>query len=333
MRRTSLLSIAVILSLGALAACEDDAAGTGGSGSGSGGASTSSDATGSTEAVAGTTTSSTSNGDTTSVGAGGNDGESITITLDEFVVQPGEEVYKCQNFANPFGEDTDIQEFESHMTPGSHHLLLFYKQDAVDGPLEDCSGLEFAPTPYSTQLPDDSVAFPEGVAARLPGENGIRLQSHYLNVSPDPITAQVQVTLHRSEDGTVTDRAGVLFIVQPDIQVGPHSTETVTYDCTVPIDMKVMKASSHMHKHGTAFTSSVGDETFYETETWDEPQPAVYDPPMELEAGAPLHFECTFQNDSNDTLTFGESAESNEMCILVASFYPAPENLPTITCD
>ena len=79
----------------------------------------------------------------------------MTIELASFDVGPGEEVYKCQNFANPFGEDVEVSAFESHMTGGSHHLLLFYKNGASDGPLTDCSGLEFDATPYGTQLPDD----------------------------------------------------------------------------------------------------------------------------------------------------------------------------------
>jgi len=327
-----LLSTLGLLFCGALVGCGDDTASSGGGSAGEGGGGTSTAATSS----AGDTTATGSGGEaagTGGTGSGGDDENTVTITLDPFEVLPGEEVYKCQNFANPYGQDAKISKFESHMTGGSHHLLLFYGGDGENGELQDCSGLEFAPTPYSTQLPDDSVAFPEGVAAALPASTGIRLQSHYLNVTPDPITAQVEVKLHRADDGTVTDIAGVMFVVQPDIQVAPHSTEVVSYDCNIPKDMKVMKASSHMHKHGTSFTSTVDGVPLYDTDTWDEPAPGYFDPPMELEEGAPLHFECTFQNDTSETLTFGESAGSNEMCILVASYYPASENQPTIDCN
>src|SRR5215831_1905142 len=116
-------------------------------------------------------------GATSSSGSGGGSGQSVTITMDSFDVPPGGEVYKCQNFANPFGgADAEIGGFESHMTVGSHHLLLFYRDGATDGPLEDCSGLEFAATPYSTQLPNDSLSFPSGVAAKLPSTQGFRIQ-------------------------------------------------------------------------------------------------------------------------------------------------------------
>jgi hypothetical protein len=254
--------------------------------------------------------------------------------MDSFDIMPGEEVYKCQNFKNPFGADADVKAFESHMTKGSHHLLLFYKNNvAANGPLEDCSGLEFAATPYSTQLPDDSAVFPDGVAAGIPVTKGLRLQSHYLNTTADKITAHVQVIFHLAAPGTVTDHAGVLFIVQPSIDIPPNSTQDVTYDCLVPRDMLVLKTASHMHKHGTKFTSTVAGQPFYDTNTWDEPKPALFSPPKELKKGDPLHFACTFVNNSPDTLTFGESAQSNEMCILVASFYPTTINQPTITCQ
>lgn len=246
---------------------------------------------------------------------------------------PGEEVYKCQNFANPFGADTDIQAFESHMTPGSHHLLLFYKDNAMDTPLTNCSGLEFAATPYTTQLPDDTVAYPAGIAAALPAKKGIRLQSHYLNTTGQPVEAHVTMTLHAADPATVKEHAGVLFIVQTNIDVGPNSTTDITYDCHLPADMNVLKVASHMHKHGTKFVSTVAGKPFYNTDTWDEPKPTLYDPAMPLKGGDPLHFACTFVNNSPDTLTFGESAKTNEMCILAASVYPVPAGITTITCQ
>lgn len=277
-------------------------------------------------------------GSSSSTGAGaagaGGSGETVTFEMDAFTVPPGGEVYKCQNFANPFaGKNAEVSRFESHMTPGSHHLLLFYKDNATNGPLTDCSGLEFHATPYSTQLPDDSVAFPDGVAALIKPENGIRLQSHYLNTTGEDLTAHVKVTLHLAPDGTVTQHAGVLFVVHQDIDVPPASTATMKHDCTIPFDMNLVKAGSHMHKHGTHFTSTIGGETIFETTTWDEPDPALFDPAKPVKGLAPLKFECTFVNNSAETLTFGESAENNEMCIFVASYYPVPDdNLTTVSC-
>src|SRR5262245_43511942 len=70
---------------------------------------------------------------TSSASTGGLVGDTVTLSMTPFVVPSGGEVYKCQNFANPFvGQDANVTKFESHMTPGSHHLLLFYRPAATD---------------------------------------------------------------------------------------------------------------------------------------------------------------------------------------------------------
>ena len=270
----------------------------------------------------------------TSTGTSGNAGDTVTLTMTSFTVPPGGEVYKCQNFANPFGgADVDVSAFESHMTGGSHHLLLFYHDNAVDSAVEDCSGLEFAATPYSTQIPDDSLEFPTGVAAQFPADKGFRLQSHYLNTSDKPIEAHVQVTLHLAKPGTVTDHAGVLVVPEFKFAIQPNSTQVVSHTCKLPYDMNLLKAASHMHKHGKHFDATIGGEKVFETDTWDEPDAALYSPPKAVKGGDTLKFNCTFVNNSANTLTFGESAENNEMCIFVSSFYPVPAGKATVGCQ
>ena len=46
-----------------------------------------------------------------------------------------------------------------------------------------------------------------------------------------------------------------------------------------------------------------------------------------------MHYACTFHNDSPDTLIFGESANTDEMCILSGNFYPIPDGLTTVICQ
>jgi copper type II ascorbate-dependent monooxygenase-like protein len=315
------------LALVALAACggstettptgSTTSAATGSGGSGAGGS----------DVTVGATTGATS-------GTGGAVGDTLTLTMETFTVPPGGEVYKCQNYANPFGgTPADVSAFESHMTGGSHHLLLFYKKNATNTPEADCSGLEFAATPYSTQLPDDTLEFPAGVAAQVPTNQGFRLQSHYLNTTDKPIEAHVQLTFHLAKPGTVKDHAGVLFVVEPQFSIQPNSTQVVNHTCTLPYDMNLIKAGSHMHKHGTHFDATIGAQKVFETTTWDEPKPALFAPAMPVKGGDKLDFNCTFVNNSAQTLTFGESAETNEMCIFVSSFYPVPDGTITVGCN
>jgi Copper type II ascorbate-dependent monooxygenase, C-terminal domain len=285
--------------------------------------------------TSGVGTGSTGSGSTSASSGTGGGGETVTLTMEKFSVPAGGEVYKCQNFANPFkGVDAEVTTFESHMTLGSHHLLLFYKTGVGDSQIQDCSGLEFAATPYSTQLPDDSVTFPDGVAALVPKDTGLRLQSHYLNTTGQAIDAHVEITFHLAQPGTVKDHAGVLFVVEPKIKVDPMSTGTVSHNCALPLDMNIIKAASHMHKHGTNFVASISGETVFQTTQWDDPKPTYFMPPKAVKAGEPLSFTCTYKNDSPSTLTFGESAQTNEMCIFVSAFYPvADDTQVTVPCQ
>jgi hypothetical protein len=259
---------------------------------------------------------------------------SVTISLGSFTVPAGGEVYKCQNFANPFGADIDVKTFESHMSAGSHHLLLFYKPGVTDSPLADCSGLEFAATPYGSQRPDDSITFPDGVAALVPSTQGLRLQAHYLNASPNPISPTVEVTLHKAAAGTVQYHAGVYFYINTNINIpadgAPHS---LSKTCNVQQDMNVILAGSHMHQHATNFVATTGaGQAIYSTTQWSDPTPSTFAPPMVWTAGTQVTFTCTWVNNTAAPLTFGESAQTNEMCIFSGQFYPITGTKNVINC-
>jgi hypothetical protein len=199
-------------------------------------------------------------------------GDTIVLQMTPFTVAPGQEVYKCQNFANPVGADFDVRSFASHMTPGSHHMLAFYEPGLADGPLEDCSGLEFAATPYGSQLPDDSVTFPPGVAALVKQGTGIRIQSHYLNATLQPINAQVTLTIHLAAPGTITQHAGVAFFVNDKFSIPPGGQPvTSSKTCNIPVPLKLIRASSHMHQHATHFIATGSAGTIYETNQWSDP--------------------------------------------------------------
>jgi hypothetical protein len=110
------------------------------------------------------------------------------------------------------------------------------------------------------------------------------------------------------------------------------STSSAT--CTIPYDINVMESSSHMHNRATSFVATSGSQTLYTTQTWADPVPGQYSPPIQLASGAPVTWSCTYVNDTTEPLTFGESAETNVMCIYSLQFYPVqdPEN-PTIDCE
>lgn len=250
------------------------------------------------------------------------DASMITFTMSPFVVPAGGEVYRCQNFANPFGGEGAFDAIESHMTAGSHHLLVFYRDGITDGAVEECSGLEFSPGPFVTQLRNDRMDYPPGIAAVINAGQGIRLNAHYLNTTSEDISPTVVVTLHRVAANAQYQRAGVFTMTTTKVDILPYESKTIPVECTSPADMNLLSVASHMHRHGVGFRSDVGGQFLYQSATWDDPPRQVFNPSRVIKTGDKIHFECDYVNNSASGLTFGESASTNEMCILFGQFYP-----------
>jgi hypothetical protein len=89
-----------------------------------------------------------------------------------------------------------------------------------------------------------------------------------------------------------------------------------------------------MHQRATGFLATSGSTTLYRTDQWADPPPMFYDPPLDLPAGSPITWACTYVNDTGAPLTFGESAQSNVMCIFSGQYYPVPAGRnPLIACQ
>jgi hypothetical protein len=244
----------------------------------------------------------------------------------------------CQDFANPFGgADAEIQEIESDMTPGSHHMLLFYETAAANsGAATPCDALQFNALPYGAQSPHNSVTFPSGVAALVKGAFGFHMQMHYLNATTSTLKAQVTVKFHRAMPGTVTQHAGVFFFNNVSgISVPGGKTMDATQSCYFSHDVNVVYATAHTHRFTNSFSAGIGGNVVYSTTSWDASPNQNYAPPLAIKAGAPVTWTCNITNPSSDpanVLTFGESALANDMCIFDGQYYPADDTNPTVDC-
>jgi hypothetical protein len=252
--------------------------------------------------------------------------------VDGFDIPPGKVYFRCQNFENPFGRDVAILSTESFMTAGSHHMFVFQGGPNQNGDLEDCSGLEFEGYLHLAQRSEQRLEYPPGVGRFFSGSSGIRVQIHFLNATQDTVHAEVAVTLRADDPANVPVHASQLFINTLGISVPPFSKGTADNSCGVPADVNLFTATSHMHQHGVHFVARDDQgQLLYETNEWAEPAPWTFAPPRRLEAGTSVHIHCDYVNDSALSLSFGESAATNEMCIFAAAYYPAPDGT-SITC-
>jgi hypothetical protein len=207
--------------------------------------------------------------------------------------------------------------------------------------LEACpgAGLEFHPFPYLSQTPGAyTVEYPSGMGYPLVGSNGLMMNVHYLNTSGQSITPKVTITIYPGKAGTVTTHVGSLFLNNIAISV-PANTVTpipITSNNT-PItdeDYTVFTNWSHMHQYAVDFTASTSAGQFYEEKDWSEP-PLITSGsgaagtntsamlPMQLKSGTSISWTCMYTNPTNAAMTFGDSAQTQNMCIYIGQYYPA----------
>ncbi len=264
-----------------------------------------------------------------SVGAGGASmtaGTEYTFTTSHFSVPPGAEVYKCQDFTNPFKKDIGIVQEVTDLTPGSHHMFAFVMpngQLSLMGSLADCpeGGTEFHDYLTTSGSPVSTVTYPANTGRIFAASNGLRLNVHLINTGSAPKDAFVVFKVTYVDPGMLTNKVASIFLNQVALSVPPGmSTQSKTYTLTQDINM--MGSASHMHKQGIHFVASTNTgQTLYDGTEWQEPQPKSFNPPLHLASGTRITWACTYNNTTGKTLTFGESAGTNEMCIFPGEFY------------
>jgi hypothetical protein len=270
-------------------------------------------------------------------------GTPITLTMDSFTVPANDEVYMCQQFGNPFGKDVDLVKMVGSMSSGSHHFFVFNMTPSTNrsttAPLAPCldKGLEFHPFPYLSQQPEWTVQYGAGMGYPLVGQNGLMMNVHYLNTSSTPVTPKVTITIYPAKPGTVTTHVGTIFLSNASIYVPAQTPETSLVpvsNTNTPISDEsytIFTNWSHMHQYSTDFQASTNGTVFYDEKQWSEPplitagtgtnQSSLL--PKTMTASAPIKWTCMYYNPTSQAMTFGDSAQTADMCIYLGQYYPA----------
>ena len=278
-------------------------------------------------------------------------GQTVTLTADPFTVAPGDEVYKCQTFPNPFGTDVDLIYMDGLMSQGSHHFFLFNldpvtvqgriaaaalsgtNDEAPPTPLHPClgNGIEFHPFPYLSQQPHWIVSYPRrDMGYPLSGQNALMINVHYLNSGSNPIAAAVKISLTSAAPGVVTTHIGTIFLNNSTFSVPPApASSPQSYAKTwtpssgaLPSTYDIFTSWSHMHRTAVDFQASVNGKVFYEEKSWDSPPLFLQNPPLSMNDSDSITWSCSYYNDTGTTLSFGDSAVNNVMCIYMGQYYP-----------
>jgi len=211
------------------------------------------------------------------------------------------------------------------MTEGSHHLFVFTlpNEELTGTGLVDCPGghLEFHDFIHASQTPKMLIPYGPGIGRFVAAGTGFRIMLHIINATDTPKDAFVKLRTTYVDPDAVTYRAASMFLNYIGLSVPPgKSTVKASYE--IPYDIYMIGALSHMHSRGVHFLAQTDDgRKLFETDTWEEPTPVAFDPPVKIDKGTKIEWSCDYQNDTGLTMTFGESAAKNEMCIFPGKFY------------
>jgi hypothetical protein len=260
----------------------------------------------------------------------------ISITVP--AVPPGEEGTKCIKVLLGNADAVDIGEIHNTLSPASHHLVV----SAVTDPTETESGL-FDCRPFRavligapltvTQKHDDVIRMPEGVAFPLAARQLMHLEMHYINTGTETQDVTAVSELYPLASPGSVQEASFLIVGNLDIQIPPHSKyETPSAYVELPeafADVNFYAATGHTHRFGTRATLAVaaGDAgpttTIYDPQpfSWTDAELEYFDPPVKVPPGGGFRFDCAWDNPTDTTVTYGESA-LQEMCFFWTYYYP-----------
>ncbi|MFO0546932.1 MAG: hypothetical protein U0271_01025 [Polyangiaceae bacterium] len=274
-------------------------------------------------------------------GGGGPSTPTYTVTFDPLTVQPGTDTTQC--IVKRLGNDVDIRVNQIHnvLPNGSHHLIVYRTADTEEKLTPyDCQPFAdtLDPTKGSplmiTQKHDELLTLPDGVGFSLKAGMMVRLEMHYINAGQEPIDVSATSTFITMRDEDFQNEADFLFVGSPDIDIAAHATATVGPDyLPLPADFadsKFFGITGHTHQWGkdvkvwVADTKDGPDTPIYDVPNWQwsEPETVYHDPAFQVPAGGGFRFTCDYENQSDQSVGFGESAK-DEMCFFWAYYYPS----------
>jgi hypothetical protein len=260
-------------------------------------------------------------------------------TLSAFTLQPGRETTRCVLKRLGNAEVLWVTDIATRLAPGSHHLIVYKSTETEEQPTP------FACDPFVetlrgetypimiTQIREETLSFPNGVAFRFEPNQMVRLEAHYLNYYPDPIEASAEVTFKGIAASDVASEANLLFYGNPDLSIPARSTLTSPWrHLSVLPGTRVFALTGHTHAFGTGVDIQVGPDDASDgtvvyppagqSFVWDEPPMATFSPPLAFDGTQGFRYRCAWNNTTDATLGFGESARQ-EMCFFWAYYYPS----------
>jgi hypothetical protein len=261
-----------------------------------------------------------------------------TLSFGPIDVPPGIERTQC--VTRRLGNTAAVKVGSIHNTlVGVSHHLIVYRVSDTEERLEpyDCrpfadvlSGKNGAPL-MITQKKDEVLALAEGVAFVLEPQQMIRLEVHYINTTAEDSTIETHSTFQPIAESAFKHEVGFLFAGNLDVDLPAGQTTHLSSFIEAPLELaraNFFGFTGHTHRLGTNVVVEMGPRSgpmmpVYDVAqfSWSEPPTIYHDPALIMPSDGRFRLSCDYTNDTDQRVTFGESAEA-EMCFFWGYYYP-----------
>ena len=243
----------------------------------------------------------------------------------EWELPAGGEGYLCARATVP--RDAYLHEFSPLIPPGTHHngLSMHPAGEAPDGVVacaSEISGRQIFASGVGTQ----NMLLPDGIAMQVRAGEQMVLNLHLFNSDDKALEGRSGVRVHPMDAADVKDVAEIVLGGPLSLEIPPGGPTKQAGQCTFDHDATIFSIAPHMHRLGvhaliTAGAPGAGAVTLYDGPYEFDSQKRYPVDFVQLNAGDVVHVECTYQNDTDASVSFGMSTR-DEMCFASMMRFP-----------
>ncbi len=258
------------------------------------------------------------------------------ISIGPVDLAAGEEKTVCIVLPLGNAEDLVVNGMDVTLAQGSHHLIVYQTTAAATAVPYPCA--PFTGIAIGTDTPmvfankeKSSWTFPSGIAQEVLAGAMVKIEAHYINTSASPIMGRGDVTFRATRKASAPpyQAADFTFWGTMNISAAPHSTATTGKQFQVGIaGTHLIAITTHQHRLGTGVRvwestaqGQLGPQIANDL-NWSDPAWSPLAPAYDFNGTNGLSYECDWNNTTDQSVSFGESAK-DEMCFIGGYYYPA----------
>jgi hypothetical protein len=254
------------------------------------------------------------------------DDDWLSLIAAEWKLAPNSEAHLCARATVP--KDAYLHEFAPVIPLGTHHTVLSVQPGGAqpDGVVSCCADVS-GRNIYGAGVGTKDWALPDGIATRVHAGEQLLLNLHLFNASDEPLEGRSGVNVHTMDEADVKHEAELVLAGPLALEIPPGGTTKQGGQCTFDHDSTIISVGPHMHQLGVhmrvvAHSSVAGDTMLFDGPyAFDSQQRYAIDF-VEMKAGDVVQVECTYQNDTDHAVAWGQSS-LDEMCFASLTRFPA----------